>query len=133
MGDESSHKSKIVTNLRRNGIYARRVEDKWLVGFPDMFVILPGVGTVFIEAKMVRTQQFSPSPRQYVELKELHNPENYTFGVVMGIRENPTRYGFSLPAPVIPVNDIGWYNDFLDGLRRLIDDIGPTENRSGSR
>lgn len=118
--DEAYYKTKIVNDLRKAGVYARRFEDKWTVGFPDMMVILPKVGVVFIEAKMVRGKQFSPSPRQYVELKALHAPWCYTFGVVLGIREDPVQYGLSFPAPVVPVDGVSWGPNFLDGLWRLL-------------
>lgn len=68
---ESDVKTKLVSEIRRLGGYASRIEDQYRVGFPDMIIIPPGQPVFFAEVKLVRALSFGPSPRQFVELQRL--------------------------------------------------------------
>jgi hypothetical protein len=69
--NEADVKRKIVDDVRANKGYARRIEDQFSVGFPDMIIMLPKIPVLFAEIKMVRGFSFSPSPRQHVELSRM--------------------------------------------------------------
>lgn len=70
--NESEAKRRIVENIKARGGYARRIEDQFSVGFPDLIVQTSSeLPVFFIEAKLVNYNTFSPSPRQYVEMKRL--------------------------------------------------------------
>jgi hypothetical protein len=69
---ESTLKSKMAAEINATGNYARRFEDKFLIGFPDMMVIIRHLPVVFfIEAKMITSSTFEPRARQYLELERL--------------------------------------------------------------
>lgn len=70
--NEADAKRAIVENIKSRGGYARRIEDNFGVGFPDLVVQTSAYYPVFfIEAKIVDGHHFGPTPRQYVELKRL--------------------------------------------------------------
>lgn len=69
--NESEAKRTIVANVQARGGYARRIEDKFSVGFPDLVLVLPDYPVFFCEAKIIVGHTFGPTPRQYVELKRL--------------------------------------------------------------
>lgn len=71
MNEESEYKTALCNALKKEGTYARRIEDEFSVGFPDMIIIPPAAKIFFVEAKVVRAKFFDPSPRQYVELMRL--------------------------------------------------------------
>lgn len=71
MKDESDYKRELVAEFQRLGHYARRIEDRFLVGFPDLILIPKGMPIFFCEAKIIRGNSFAPRPRQYVELDRL--------------------------------------------------------------
>ena len=66
---ESNHKTKLVKALKERGWYARRIEDQYAVGIPDILVGVPFGPTLMVEAKMVPHQSFGPTPRQMIELQ----------------------------------------------------------------
>jgi len=65
---ESEVKGIMVKSIRAAGGYAKRIEDQFSVGFPDTILIPRGYPVFFAEVKIVKGQQFGPTPRQYVEL-----------------------------------------------------------------
>lgn len=71
MKTEAEFKRWVVNEFKVKG-YARRIEDSFSVGFPDLVLQIPGDYPVFfVEAKMFDGNVFGPSPRQYVELQRL--------------------------------------------------------------
>lgn len=68
MISESQIKGIMIKSVRLAGGYARRLEDQFAVGVPDTILIPKGYPVFFAEVKLVRGQQFGPTPRQYVEL-----------------------------------------------------------------
>lgn len=65
---ETPMKQAIVKDFKDRGHYARRIEDAYSVGFPDLVLIPKEYPVFFCEAKIIRDNLFSPTPRQYVEL-----------------------------------------------------------------
>jgi len=92
---ESDYKTAFVKSLRVDGWYARRIEDQYAVGIPDILVGIPYGPTVMVEAKLVKHQSFAPTPRQYIELQrwDKHNkpqsvyPPHYRFSWLLGFKE----------------------------------------------
>lgn len=79
---EAELKRKIVDEIRKEGGYARRIEDKYTVGMPDMFLIPPGCPCIWVEAKIINGNILQPTPRQFIELNKLWMPPHcYAFTV----------------------------------------------------
>ena len=68
MTDEADRKRKFVREVNAlPGAYARRIEDRWAVGVPDLVFKLPGHPWTWAEGKMIDGNLFAPSERQWVE------------------------------------------------------------------
>jgi hypothetical protein len=65
--EESELKTKLVAQCKKVGAYARRFEDRYGVGILDTLVIFDSLPICFIEAKMIRTREFGPTERQWIE------------------------------------------------------------------
>lgn len=85
MPTESEEKRKITQALKAEGGYARRIEDQYAVGFPDMVLIPVGMRPFFVEAKIVRGPTFKPRPRQFAELQRIAATGDGAAAVIMGI------------------------------------------------
>lgn len=71
MKPETKFKNKVVDSFREVGAYARRIEDQYAVGLPDL-ILIPYALPVFIcEAKIIGASYFAPSPRQDIELRRI--------------------------------------------------------------
>lgn len=69
---ESSVKTKMVKEVKAAGGYARRIEDQFGVGIPDLIMILPGSPVYFAEVKIIKGNVFSPSERQFIEMGRMY-------------------------------------------------------------
>jgi len=87
---EADVKANIVAAMFNAGGYGRRVEDKYLVGTPDLILAHPLVGTVIAEAKMVLHNVFAPTPRQRVEMQRIDNGGGVA--VLVGYKQSVDRY-----------------------------------------
>ena len=79
---EAEVKRKIIESVREDGGYARRIEDKFTVGMPDIVLIPVQCPVVWLEVKLVASQVFHPSMRQLVELMKLRRAPHSTSFVV---------------------------------------------------
>lgn len=66
--NETKFKLLVVAAQRRAGGYARRIEDQYAVGIPDLIIGVPDRGLMMVEAKVFTGSTFGPTPRQFVEL-----------------------------------------------------------------
>ncbi len=96
---ESDVKRDIVNVIRFEGGYARRIEDKFSVGMPDLVLIPMRCPVTWAEVKIIRSTTFGPSPRQLVELQKLHKPP-YSFPIVIGYKDG-THY---ISGPQLEIN-----------------------------
>ena len=71
---ESEFKDYIIRDIRKEGGYARRIEDRFSVGQPDMFLIPKLCPAMWIEAKIIKGNLLIPRPRQFIELQRLYRP-----------------------------------------------------------
>lgn len=71
MISEADVKRGIVKAFKDRGHYARRIEDSFSVGFPDLVLIPKNYPVFFTEVKLIRGNKFGPTPRQYVEMSRL--------------------------------------------------------------
>jgi hypothetical protein len=119
--NESDYKTAIVKKAKKAGWYARRIEDKYGVGFPDMIIRPKRLPVCFIEAKIITGRQFSPSPRQYIELRDID--DTCSIAIVLGIEpfSDGAMYHFSLPVPVARIGECDYSLDFVSGLIRHIE------------
>lgn len=69
MKSESELKTEFVNALRKDGWYARRLEEKFAVGVPDIMGAIPFGPAFLFEAKRVAGNTYSPSPRQKIDLE----------------------------------------------------------------
>lgn len=71
---EADVKKGLVDQIRLEGGYARRIEDRFSVGMPDTVFIPKGLPVIWVEVKIVDWNLLKPSARQYIELKRLNLP-----------------------------------------------------------
>jgi len=71
---ESDFKDFIIRDIRKEGGYGRRIEDRFSVGQPDMFLIPRLCPAMWIEAKIIAGNLLKPRPRQFIELQRLYRP-----------------------------------------------------------
>lgn len=75
---ESDVKEDIVRSIRKEGGYARRVEDRFSVGQPDLFLVPKLCPAMWVEVKVLRGNVLRPTPRQLIELTRLFRPPHCT-------------------------------------------------------
>jgi hypothetical protein len=116
--NESDYKTALVKQAKAAGWYARRIEDKYGVGFPDIVMIPNGWTTCFIEAKIVTGIQISPSPRQFVELVNINENRPYARALLLGIEPLPggPLFYYSPPVSVVRCSLAHSSSDFVTGL-----------------
>lgn len=68
MKTENECKTAFCTDVRNTGGFARRIEDQYGVGIPDMLVVPRGGPVFLIEAKIIRSTKWGATQRQGVEL-----------------------------------------------------------------
>ena len=98
--NESDVKRKIVESIHKEQGYARRIEDQFSVGMPDLVLIPLHCPVVWAEVKMVSGRQFGPTMRQLVELMRLKRPP-HSIPIMIGYKEgvhyiSPPRKAVSL-------------------------------------
>lgn len=71
MRTESAVKAAMVNKARAAKWYARRFEDQYAVGTPDVMLVPPGGPVYWIEVKILRGATYGPTPRQAEELRRL--------------------------------------------------------------
>lgn len=82
--NEAEYKRRLVKEFQKLGHYARRIEDAYSVGFPDL-ILVPNCYPSFVcEAKIVRGQSFGASPRQLIELRRLSNSPKHVVPCILG-------------------------------------------------
>jgi hypothetical protein len=86
MKPEAKAKNAIVDAFQEGGHYARRFEDQFYVGFPDMILIPRGYPAFFTEAKIVDGLQFKPRLRQWVELDRLSLSPKHVIPTMLGVK-----------------------------------------------
>lgn len=84
---ENELKTELVKKIRAvPGWYARRLEDQYAVGLPDMLVGMPDGPGFLIEAKRVEHQSFGPTPRQMIDLLRWEDGKSRG-SVLLGFKE----------------------------------------------
>jgi hypothetical protein len=83
MINEAKIKLMMVSHVREEGGYARRFEDKYTVGQPDMMVIPVRCPVVWAEVKIINRRTFGATQRQWIELEKLTMPP-YCYGMIIG-------------------------------------------------
>ena len=81
---EGELKTKMVRDVRSAGGYARRFEDRYAVGLPDVFFAPKGVPGMFAEVKIIDGFKFAPTDRQYIELSRINEHNPFVYGIVIG-------------------------------------------------
>lgn len=118
---ESNVKRKIVKEVKAAGGYARRLEDRFAVGLPDMMIIFPGSPVFFAEVKIIEGRIFRPSPRQLIELQRIgisYSTEPIVIGYADGTyyfsEPKETIYGsdciYTMPGETFSQTLKRWYN-----------------------
>lgn len=80
---ESAVKRKIVESIREDKGYARRIEDQFSVGMPDLILMPVRCPVIWAEVKMVDGYTFHPTQRQLIELGKLRRPP-HSYSMVIG-------------------------------------------------
>ena len=84
--NESDVKRDIVKAVRAEDGYARRIEDRFSVGMPDLVLMPVRCPVVWAEAKIVLGYIFGPTRRQLIELQKLHRPP-YSISMMIGWKD----------------------------------------------
>lgn len=71
---ESDIKRLLVKEMRMEGGYARRIEDKFAVGMPDLVMIPPDCPVIWLEMKVLTGTILRVTARQLEELWRLRRP-----------------------------------------------------------
>ena len=83
---ESQYKTQMVKDVRAYGGYARRLEDKFGVGLPDMILVPKGYPVFIAEVKLIRGTIFRPTSRQYIELRRINDAGGeHVYGIMIGV------------------------------------------------
>lgn len=137
---EADVKRTIVGCVKARGGYARRIEDQFSVGFPDLVVQTGRDSPVyFIEVKVVRGRKFGPTPRQYVEMSRLAI-SRYAVPMLVGWHDDKGKFLFHRRAESVCVEDCFVQPegvDFVDSLdewwrrERQSKDSAVPDNRGG--
>jgi hypothetical protein len=98
---ESDVKREIIRDIRKEGGYARRIEDRFSVGMPDTVLIPMNCPVVWVEVKILTGNILRPAPRQLIELKLLRIPPHST-SFVVGYKEGA--YYISPPTDGVHIN-----------------------------
>jgi hypothetical protein len=76
----------MVKDVRAYGGYARRLEDKFGVGLPDMILVPKGYPVFIAEVKLIRGTIFRPTSRQYIELRRINDAGGeHVYGIMIGV------------------------------------------------
>ena len=76
----------MVKSIRSYHGYARRMEDKFAVGLPDIILVPKGYPVFIAEVKVIKGQKFRPTARQYIELRRINDAGGeHMFGIMIGV------------------------------------------------
>jgi hypothetical protein len=100
--NETRVKQSIARNIRMEGGYARRIEDQFSVGMPDLILIPIGCPVVWAEVKMIVGYTFRPTERQFLELQRLNIPP-HSISVMIGFKND--RHYVSIPRRTVRIED----------------------------
>lgn len=93
MTEEAELKTKLVTQCKKLGAYARRFEDRYAVGILDVLVAFPDMPVCFVEGKILRSNAISPTERQWVEGDKLCKLRGgFTVPLLVGWDANKVMY-----------------------------------------
>jgi len=106
---ESTEKTRLIKQVKEAGGYGRRLEDQYGVGLLDMVVILPVLPVFFIEAKLVKSNSFEPTPRQAIEMDRINNVKGDAVALLIGI--DIDRIGITRATEKVHITDqrVRWY------------------------
>lgn len=109
MPNEADIKRDMVAKMKDEGGYARRLEDQYAVGLPDMVMIPKGGPVFFVEVKIIRAQHYGATPRQFEELKRIAAADGFlkhAIPAVIGYGGNTKRLYISEPTIKTPVEGL---------------------------
>src|SRR6185369_14658652 len=98
---EADIKRDVVYEVKMALGYARRIEDQFSVGFPDMVIILCGGPVCFAEFKRFSGNIFQPTPRQFVELQRIQKASEKAVALLVGWNQGV--FYIANPQPVVNV------------------------------
>jgi len=120
---ESDVKRKIVNSIREEGGYARRIEDQFSVGMPDLVLMPLRCPVVWAEVKVVEGYTFAPTRRQLIELTKLRRPP-YSIPMMIGYKRGI--YYISPPKEKIKLEDCDEQHEnetISDLIRRVLSHV----------
>lgn len=102
---EADIKRRAVDTLKAAGWYARRHEDQFGVGFPDMLIRGPNIDAIWAEWKVFDGNVFGPTPRQLLELMRIQQPHPRPCTCVIGYKRG--MYYIAEPCIQVDVRTMG--------------------------
>lgn len=106
---ENECKTAFCADIRGTGGYARRIEDQYGVGIPDIIAVPRGGPVFLIEAKIMRTSKWGASQRQGVELGRFRDAAKTVGDVVAYACE----LGFDPEEKIMTIRQYGVINTSL--------------------
>lgn len=102
--NEADVKRRAVKILQDAGWYARRHEDQFGVGFPDMLIRGPKIDSIWAEWKVFDGNVFGPTLRQFVELQRIQAVHPRPCTCVIGYKRGV--YWISRPVIQVDIGDL---------------------------
>ena len=87
MTEESDLKRELITQCKKLGWYARRIEDQYAVGVLDVVIVPYSAPTLFVEGKVTDGLKFAPTPRQFIEGVRIIDSSGFAVPVLVGWRQ----------------------------------------------
>lgn len=107
---ENECKTAFCTDIRNSGGFARRIEDQYGVGIPDMLCVPRGGPVFLIEAKIMRTARWGATERQGIELRRFREAvDNSGSGYACEMGFDPERKIITI-RQYGQVDPVDWWN-----------------------
>ena len=120
---ESYYKARIVKEVKDAGGYARRIEDQYAVGIPDLTLIPKGGPVYFAEAKIIKGP-WGATDRQYVDLCRINDTESGAIAFLIGIDERTRTYVAARPSTNVRAKDVITSGPIERGsIARILDEV----------
>lgn len=113
--NEAKVKQNLCRDIRREGGYARRIEDRFAVGIPDVITVPANSPVIWLEVKIIRYAMFGPTSRQLVELRRLFRPP-HCYSYLMGWKDD-------IHYITWPIDQIGYLNCLMQAPGESIGDF----------
>lgn len=115
--NEADVKRAMVKRMFAEKGYARRIEDQFSVGFPDLITIPRNGPTLFLEIKIIRGLSFGVTERQLIEIQRINDARRELCAFMVGYKDGTFYY--SPAAKSVKIQDCYRQQDCLNLSQNL--------------